>query len=237
MNQQKPHSFRRYGICLVSLCLCGCFILSIGVTFARYRTEYLTQPYVFEAYLPQNYQLHGEVTTEEQLAAIGEGQWPDLPLYWTLYDVSNAPLIVLVEGETDEEDVLFLPDAQMRFSVSNGTSKDNYTKRDQLISFQLVAPLTVEYSGELKVVLSGPDLLEPEKQAHYVGVAEPILAGSYLFEAYGEGWVYRFYEEDGRTPVEFPLTGRGLDFSNFAISVKGDVPASLLSMEITGRYN
>ena len=70
-----------------------------------------------------------------------------------------------------------------------------------------------------------------------MGVAEPVLAGSYLFEAYGEGWVYRFYEEDGRTPVEFPLTGRGLDFSNFAISVKGDVPASLLSMEITGRYN
>ena len=35
-----------------------------------------------------------------------------------------------------------------------------------------------------------------------MGVAEPVLAGSYLFESYGEGWVYRFYEEDGRVVVK-----------------------------------
>lgn len=239
MNQQKPHSLRRYGICLAVLCLCGCLILSVGVTFARYRTEYLAETYKFEAYNPQSYLLHGEVVTEEQLAAAAEGQWPDYPLAWSMYSVSTAPIIILVEGDAEagEDDLVFQPTAQLRFSVSNGVSKVDYTKRDQLISLQMVAPLTVGDPQELRVILSGPDLLEPEKVAHYTAVPEPIVAGSYLYETYGDGWVYRFYEEDGRTPVTFPLSGEGLDFTNFALSVKGDVWASLLSLEIAGVYN
>ena len=237
MNQQKPHSFRRYGICLAVLCLCGCLILSFGATFARYRTEYLTESYYFEAYAPQSYLLHGEVVTEEQLAVVGEGQWPEYPTSWTMYEPSTAPIIILVEGEDGEDDLVFRPDAQLRFSVSNGASAVDYTKRDQMISLQLVAPLTVGDPKQMTVVLSGPDLLEPEKEAHYTAAPEEIAAGSYLYETYGDGWVYRFYEEDGRTPVTFPLTGEGLDFINFALSVKGDVPASLLGLEITGVYN
>ena len=236
MNQQKPNSFCRYGICLVVLCLCGCLILSIGATFARYRTEYLVETYKFEAYAPQSYLLHGEVATEEQIAAVGQGNWPEYPDSWTMYDLSTAPIIILVEGDPGGDDLVFLPNAQLRFAVSNGLSEAQYTGRDQRISLQLVAPLTVEDPLGLTVVLTGPDLLEPEKQTHYVAVPEQIEEGSFLYKAYGDGWVYRFYEEDEITQVAFPLAGDGLVYTNFAISVKGTVPASLLSLEITGQY-
>lgn len=239
MNQRKPHSFRRYGICLVILCLCGCLFLGIGVTFARYRNEYLVQTYKFEAYSVQNFLLHGEVTTEEQIAAASQGEWPDYYQDWVLYDQSNAPIITLKEGDPEDgsDDLIFLPDAQLRFSVSNGESGDSYTARDQKIRLQVVAPLTVENPDALTVVLTGPDLLETEKQTHYTAVPEPIAAGSYLYETYGDGWVYRFYEEDGRTQAAFTLSGDGLDFINFALSIRGDISASLLSLEITGQYN
>ena len=236
MSQQKPHSFRRYGICLVVLCLCGCLFLSIGATFARYRTEYQVEAYKFEAYAPQSYLLHGEVTTQEQIDAIDQGTWPEYPNNWTMYTPETAPFVYLVVGAPGEDDVVLRPDAQLRFSVSNGLTDEQYTQRDQLISLQLVAPLTVEDPTKLTVVLSGPDLLEPEKEVQYLAVPEAIEEGSFLYETYGYGWVYRFYEEDEVTQAAFPLSGDGLEYTNFAISIKGTIPLSLLSLEITGKY-
>lgn len=238
MNQQKLHRLRRYGICLVILCLCACVVLSIGVTYARYRTDYLTESYYFTTYMPQSYRLHGEVT-DEWKAEVQNGNWPEFATGWTLLENAQTDTGSETGADTGtdaEAEATVQADAELRFSVSNGESGMQYSRRDQAVTIQLVASLTIEAPEKLTVTLTGPDPLYPNKQIQYIAVPQQIQEGSFLYEIYGDGWVYRFYPEDSKEEISFSLAGRRLSYTNFVIGVAGDVAPSLLSLEITTRY-
>lgn len=221
MNQRKPHILSRYWIWLVALCLCACMVLGVGVSYARYRTDFLTESYKFSAGAAENILMHGEVT-EELTSAVLQGQWPEVPAGWTQLEQSQT------EGTQ--------PEAELKFSVSNGESGANYAKRDQAVSIQLVAGLTIEAPEKLTVTMTAPGAEENSETMRYTAVPEPILEGSFLYDTYGSGWVYRFYDAETGEQLTLLLEGGELSYMNITLSVAGDVSPSLLNLEISARY-
>lgn len=221
MNQQKRNNLYRYGICVVILCLCTCVVLATGVSYARYRTEFLTQSFQFSTQTPQSIYLHGEVA-EGQAAKAQGGDWPECPTGWT------------VPTMTGNQEIL-LPDAELRFSVSNGNSIYEYASRDQQFTVEIVAALTIENPDKLTVQMTAESPDDGELQ-DYIAVPERILEGSFLYGSYGDGWIYRFYDDEGE-PLVFRLEGGYLNYQNFIIQVAGNVSPSLLSLEISGQYS
>ena len=107
----------------------------------------------------------------------------------------------------------------------------------------MIALLSIEDPENLKVTLTVTDMGVIDEEGIYVvgdtkqysGVATKIKEGSRYASAYGEGWVYRFYDEEEKE-LHLPLEGGALTYKNCVLSVSGTGNTSLLSLEISGKY-
>ena len=210
MDKKKVNILHRYGWYLAAICLCVCVTAGVGISFARYRNDFLTASFWFSSAVTETILMHGEVTEEDEEAVVS-GTWPETPAMWS-YSGSEAAL---------------------RFSVSNGQSAENFAERDQNFSVELVASLSIEDPEKLEVTLSVPD--ETGEWIEYKGTAEELVEGTRYHTVYGDGWVYRFTDEEGNEPV-FMLEGGALRYTNCVLTVVGDIGSSMLSLEISGRY-
>lgn len=228
MDQRKLHIRSRYWIWLEISCLCICMVLGIGVSYARYRTDFMTESYKFVAGEPEAILMYGEVTKEWADDVLG-GLWPAAPTGWTPVEQAETA------GEAAEGALLPM-DAELRFCVSNGESGTLYAHRDQAVSIQLVASLTIGAPELLTVTMTVPGTEENAAEIRYTALPEPILEGSFLYDTYGHGWVYRFYDEKTGDQLTLLLEGGQLSYTNVTVGVAGDVSPSLLNLEISGRY-
>lgn len=80
---------------------------------------------------------------------------------------------------------------QLSFAISNGRTNSSYAHADQQAVVRLVASLGAwqENSTESIHLFVGNQF--------YVAEAERITEGSALFDQFGDGWVFRFVDEDG----------------------------------------
>lgn len=221
MDQRKRKTPSKYWIWLVVLCLCVCMMLGIGVSYARYRTDFLTQTYKFSTGSPETVRMYGEVT-EEWTTSVLQGKWPEVPAGWT---------------EVEQTETNGQASAELSFCVSNGSSETGYVWRDQAVSIQLVAALTIEDSEFLTVTMTVQEMQTDGEEIQYTAVPEPILEGSFLYDTYGYGWVYRFYDEETDKQLTLLLEGGKLSYKNVTVSVAGDVAPSLLNLEIVAYYD
>lgn len=208
----------RYSAFVIIICIC--VVLGCSVSYARYRSNFMTSSYWFTSSLTENIHIHGEVT-EAEIDQVQAGVWPQVPAAWS-YTTSEALL---------------------KFSVSNGYSGEEYSTRDQGVTIELVALLAIEDPENLKVTLTVTDMSDTDEEGAYVagesvqytGVAGEIVAGSRYASAYGEGWIYRFYDEEDNELL-LPLEGGALVYKNCTLSVSGTGNASLLSLELSAKY-
>lgn len=210
MDKEKSNILRRYGLSLAAICLCICIVMGVGISFARYRNDFLTTSFWFASAASEVIVMHGEVT-DEQREAVNAGTWPETPASWS-YSGSQAKL---------------------RFSVSNGESAERFASRDQAFSVELVTSLSVEDPEKLDVILTVPR--EDGTLVEYIGEAEELMEGTRYHTTYGDGWVYRFVDEEGNE-LSLPLKGGELRYTNCVLTVMGDTSSCLLSLELSGRY-
>lgn len=211
-------------ICLVLLCLGMCLSM-VGTSYARYQ------------------QIIGEPTS-----MYIEGRERDVI---TLYggDVSYAWLEQNSMPDLESSWTVTAGGAELKFSVTNGESLAVFAQRDQEFRIRLIAGLSIEKPENLQVTLvreeavpaetTGDGLIlqaETTEQVTFTGKAEEIVSGTALYHAYGDGWVYRFYDEKGEEIV-FELPGGALEYQNFKIQVSGEVSQTLLTMQVIGDYS
>lgn len=209
MAMDQPKKMRRTSLRIIILCLCVCLFLSVGVTYARYRTELMTISYWFQPSNQDTIVMRGLVRDEAEARS---GVWNLPPENWIYLDWDTA---------------------QLEFSVSNGTSTKDFAIRDQQVTVQLIASLNIQNPEALTVSLVTLD--EEGREVIYYGVPEEIRRGSALHGLYGPGWVYTFVDENdvGQT---FFLKGNRLSYHNITVSVEGYVEPALLSIELKGSY-
>lgn len=211
MNRIKQNIPRRYQAILAVLCLCTCLVLGVGASYARYQTDFLAASYWFQSGTYDTIAMHGFVA-EKDLDAVKQGTWPKLQSGWS-YTNNNS--------------------AQLKFSISNGASAEEYGGRNQMVSIQLIASLSVEDPEQLQMTLTTVN--DEGEEMQYTGIPAEIPTGSVLHSIYGDGWVYRFYDEEN-VEQTFLLEGNALDYQNFVLTVTGEVSPSLLSLEISAQY-
>lgn len=209
MDRNNHIKMRNSLLRIIILCLCVCLLLGVGVTYARYRTEMLTISYWFQPGYQDSIVMRGVVKDDTEAKA---GVWNVLPDSWE-HIAWNI--------------------AQLEFSVSNGSSGTNYATRDQAVSIQLIASLSIQSPENLTVSIITTD--DEGLDVTYYGVPEEIRKGSFLHSLYGDGWVYTFVDENDSEQT-FLLKGNRLSYRNFTICVEGNVEPALLSIELNGAY-
>lgn len=210
MDKRKLNILRRYGLFPAILCLCFCVVLGVGISYARYQSDFLTTSFWFTSSITDAVRMHGEVT-DEDIEQIRSGIWPETPAAWS-YSGSKA---------------------ELRFSMSNGESAEQYATRNQCVSVELIASLSIEDPEKLAVTLTVTGM--DGERVQYVGAAQQLTEGSRYYSTYGDGWVYLFYDEEGEE-VTLLLEGGELRYTNCVLTVVGNTGSSLLSLEMSGKY-
>lgn len=183
-----------------------CLALAVGVTYARYQSEISRESYMFSPAAPDQIVLCGGGVSQEW---IDGGNLPPVSESWE----QNADAV------------------KLDFAVTNGKSND-FAQRDQTYEIQLCAGLHVLNPENIAVLLSWQD--DSGETCVAQGVAAPIEKGSFLYNTYGEGWIYRFYS--GEEEVTFFLEGGALRYRNYTLTVSGDVEPTLLELQVSGRF-
>ena len=191
-----------------ALCLALClFLVAVaiigGATYARYQWEFKQASYFFSSANNPGLTVYGAALTQQTLDS---GTLPDTKAVWK---------------QTGDG-------AALTFSVTNG-KPDAFFQQEQVCGIRLSAGLTVEDPTALTVILSYTD--EKGNPVSVVGEPVAIAAGSFQHSAFGDGWTYKFCSKG--TELRFTLSGDAFDYRNFTIHVTGEVPATLLELQVT----
>lgn len=204
--QYPTNQLHKRMICLICISLAVCLILGIGITYARYQWEFPRKSYVFSPSAPEQLVLCGGQVNQSW---IDGGNLPALPQNW----------------EQTQEGY------KLDFAVTNGQIGD-FAQRDQQYEIRLAAGLPIADPQNLTVTLSWQDAAG---QTHIAqGSAVPIEKGSFLYDSFGEGWIYRFFS--GEEELHFTLAGGALNYRNYTVTVSGMTEQVLLDLQITGSY-
>lgn len=160
-------------------------VLSIGVTFSRYRTD-IFGDLTFENRESSEVYLWGEKTEEGVLLP--------LPGTWTVTDVTKTMFFTVTNGlpAVPEE---INPEGEV---IAEAT-EPVVMERDMTVSIQLAVNQGLADGEALHILLRIGDESIP---AH----AEPIPEGTDLHTKFGDGWVYRFLDDKGE-PRRWALPG------------------------------
>ena len=111
----------------------------------------------------------------------------------------------------------------LKFSIANGTAKDDYSGRDQMARLKMVGTLGLwdgTRTPELLVYYQARP--EDEQDTVAAAVAEPIPRGSALWYTYGDGWIYTFLDANGEELL-WELPGGRLSFVTMTVVIDGEV--------------
>lgn len=199
MKQQKQHRRNKQAarLALLGLLLAiGIVSLSVGNAWARYQ-EIQREQVTFQVREPDQVLLG---TIQEEVF---------LPV-----DEQTNPLV----WHTVEHGV------SLEFAVANGSSKTLYSAGDQVFRLSMFGSLGVAKDGvplEVSVTYAVPG--EEETYKMVWATATAIGKGTALNHSYGDGWLYRFYEEtaDGMRELTWELPGGSLNYVTLTVLANG----------------
>lgn len=111
------------------------------------------------------------------------------------------------------------------FLVSNGISSE-FSENDVQITVQLAATEGILSADNLTLQLA---VVDGETEPVYTAKAEAIGQDTALYDEFGAGWLYRFYDEEGK---ELTRTLKGGQLSEFSgeLHVSGSLDSKFYSM-------
>lgn len=198
------------GLCTVLMVFC--LMLATGTTFARYRVD-TSAAMAMEA-RPRDQVLLGKWETDPQTGK-------------TVFDTETQNTWKTVDGTT-----------ALEFSVSNGTDEETFAYEDLKVYVRLVASLDIRYEGTGPVVkLVAPSQEEEGEQVEYTGKPERIPEGTQLHLTFGDGWIYRFYDEKGEEVYQTLPGGvlSGMDMK-LVLEENQKTYSGLLQLQVTADY-
>ena len=152
-------------------------VLSVGVTYGRYRTD-IYGDLTFENRKTEKVYLWGKKTEEGALLP--------LPGSWTVTDLSKTMPFTVTNG---------LPAAREETApggeITAETTQPVLSERDMTVSIQLAVNQGLTDAKALQVLLRMDEESIPAQ-------AEPIREGTELHEKFGDGWIYRFLDDKGK---------------------------------------
>lgn len=172
MNQRKPNSSLRYSLGLAIVLCTAALVISMGTTFARYRTEKNAE--LTFAVREEASVWVGTIQTDT--VAGTEVFQPQDELYWEYAD--NA--------------------ARLNMVIANGTSESLYAGRDLEVQFRFVGTLAFWQGMEpAKMYVTIPSEKDPNVMETLQAVATPIVEGTALHYKYGDGLLYTIQDANG----------------------------------------
>ena len=110
------------------------------------------------------------------------------------------------DGEVDTQPANWVQENgvyAIEFLVCNGNSETKFAERDQEVSLSLLASGALLNGEEAVVELSVPT---KDGDETFLATVQPILKGSSYEAKFGEGWLFRFLDED-KQEVTWTLKG------------------------------
>lgn len=215
MNRQKQNRTLWLVSALLPILLLGCLIASAGSALARYRAEWKEQIY-FTVRPPDQVVLGQMVTAEDGTVSFdptAQGAWET------------------VDGKQ-----------QLKFTMANGTSQEDYSKENQRIRLRLIGTLGIwDGSEEFSVTLQLPpeeDAEDSEKPKTVEATITRIQEGSPMYTTFGDGWVFSFFDEE-EEELSWLLEGGALNTVTMTLILDGvsGNEASMLQLQISGVYS
>lgn len=210
MNQRNKKHSLWYSLGLGVLLCIAVLVVSTGTAYARYRTE-RTKTVKFAVREREQIVLGTElhtVTSEEATDELPEGT-------------------VVLEAQENLvwEDV----DGTSRLTVviGNGTSKYQYSQRDQQVQVRLLGTLGV-WDGEKPVEMK-LTVEQAENTEELLAVSSSLEEGTALHYTFGDGWVYTFQSEEGELRWELP--GGGFNTIRLSITMEGVTPNEAAALQ------
>ena len=203
MDKKRTNISIKTALTCALLMITLCALLVGIVTFARYQWEFAQASYQFVPESQRAIMLYNGHLTQE------------------LIDSGSLQQTSGVWERTGDGGVI-------QVSVANGTPAE-FAEEDRSVAISVAAGLAIEKADALTVSLSYTD--ENGSTVTVTGVPEKIPEGSMQQTAFGDGWVYRFFE--GEDELRFLLKGKAFFYENFTVTVTGDVPAALLDLQVT----
>ena len=212
MERQHKHNkpmTRIQGLCLLLLLVLsiGCLVAATGTTFARYRSE-SKEDLLFQVREPNQVLLGtvqmAQADSEKETFASSER------LEWTVQDGI----------------------ASLTFSAANGSDSENFSPGDQAVRLRMLGSLTLAEKGTMPELVvtyvykkTMVDGTEKEETKTVTGEVSYIVEGSSLYNTYGPGCLYTFYETtaEGKREVTWELPGGKLSYITLTIQSTGDI--------------
>lgn len=228
MNRRKPNMTRWYALGLAVILAVGGLVMSVGVTWARYRTD-VNGSVFFQARKPLAVWL-GKMETADDGGTVftptGQRSWEQ------------------AEGGL-----------QLDFAVANGTSPEVFETADQRFHIRLMGSLGA-WSGEetAAIYLVIPPVEPPAEEETETETeetteqiptvpAEPtrvkatavrIEPNTQLWNTFGDGWAFCFLDEQTGEELVWTLEGGGLSCLDLDLVIEGGTltDTSLLQLQI-----
>lgn len=126
---------------------------------------------------------------------------------------------------------------ELTFVVSNGTSGYDCAEESQQVYIRLFAALALQYTeGSMPVTLGVTE--EDGSVSLYSGTARSIAEDTPLYETFGPGWFFVFYDEYGEE-VSWRLEGGRLSALSASLTVEGVEleDTTLLQLQVSGEID
>jgi len=113
----------------------------------------------------------------------------------------------------------------MPFLVTNGI-KSEFSEKDVTFAVQVAATEGILDGNNLSLELL---VVDGENEPTYIAQAEKITEKTQFYNEFGEGWLYRFYDEEGK---EMTWTLKGGEMSEFSgeLQISGMIDSKYFSM-------
>lgn len=228
MNQRKPNMTRWYALGLAVILAVGGLVMSVGVTWARYRTD-VNGSIFFQSRKPLAVWL-GKMETADDGGAVftptGQRSWEQ------------------VDGKL-----------QLDFAVANGTSLEVFETADQRFHIRLLGSLgawsgeetaaiylvipPVEIPAEEETETETEETTEqipavPAEPTRVKATAVRIEPNTQLWSTFGDGWAFCFLDEQTGEELAWTLEGGGLSCLDLDLVIEGGTltDTSLLQLQI-----
>ena len=210
MNQRKPNISRWYALGLAAVIVAGCLILSIGTTFARYRSD-TEEAIIFEPRVPISVTV-SKLTESAALDTKSEIAW---------------------EKQTDGSMLLNFAVSNAIIDAAGGTT---YQEEDIRVRVRLIGTLAAwseEQTG--KVILTDGTMTKDKELKEFTADIMRIPENTSLYYSFGDGWVFRFLDGEGEE-LTWILEGGALSCVEMNITMDASAfsGTSLLQLQIIG---
>lgn len=232
MNKRKRNISQWYALGITALLMAGCMLLAVGSTLARYRTD-SQQGILFEPREPVKVTLGKMILNEEtqqqefdSTASIG----------WVTQADGSALLNFVVSNQEQQEEPL-----EVRVRLLGSLHAWSGEESATLGGGETTETTTAATADTTEPPVPGGNIIltdctpveEGEEQPAYGAYVMRIPENSALYHSFGDGWVFRFLNDEGEE-LTWTLEEGKLSCVELNLTITGDALAgtSLFQLQI-----